>query len=468
MAKHRANRKPLDLWEKLKGLICELYATNTLQFVMEVLRDEHDFGVTKRQLVYRLEKWGCKKYNTGDPEPEGQTLNKDATEERVISGTPYGGFARQNQVPWVFQGADALFAVCDTGGAWKAYSKIDADGLPNIAALARSAETPHECESTLELLEKRISSLTDFTERSRICLLRPLICNAQNYQLKKMQPQLNTSVSYLLDNPDCLRPNGSVDMLVYILLDNINENHQDLVPSEVWRLKLLLDKFDTWVLSAKPDHQTGQSPVHVLRQCAEWCDDKLSRASYTAARPNLDILTGQYQVLWRDHIEVFGALWRAVIEQCIFSGEWPEWAKETVEAMNLSHAEVLSCICWVIVWPPHIIRDSEHHAAEHGGDLFTRAKRNANDVLQSSSAALWEAFRDAFVRINKPTAADTDENRDFHAYAMQQFRSFVKDTLGEFGGPGLCEDDTAPASMTSLLSGGELMVMPYCDWRQCL
>ncbi|KAK0376693.1 hypothetical protein CLIM01_05961 [Colletotrichum limetticola] len=51
-----------EQWDSLREQILKLYTTKTLDEVIQVLKDEHHFSVTKRQLVYRLSNWGCAKY----------------------------------------------------------------------------------------------------------------------------------------------------------------------------------------------------------------------------------------------------------------------------------------------------------------------------------------------------------------------------------------------------------------------
>ncbi|CAM1511286.1 Fc.00g087990.m01.CDS01 [Cosmosporella sp. VM-42] len=53
-------------WNQYKKMLCALYKNYTLLDVMNYMQLRYDFTPSKRQYGYRFEKWGIKKYNSGD------------------------------------------------------------------------------------------------------------------------------------------------------------------------------------------------------------------------------------------------------------------------------------------------------------------------------------------------------------------------------------------------------------------
>ncbi|KAH0427837.1 hypothetical protein CcaCcLH18_09453 [Colletotrichum camelliae] len=452
--KTRARRKPQGEWEKLKPIICELYANKTLEEVREILQNEHDIQATKRQLVYRLEKWEMRKYNIGEPESSGSPESQDSESSPVEIYSCDGDCAIAHSIPDVvredqtvgIQAAEVLLAVCDTEGAWKEFQKAKNNGSICLTALARSAETENQCRETLDLLGQHIFPSSMDPSSSQLCLLYALVCDNLNcgFEDRKQTIANAVSASTVAINGFLLRDKNSVDLVNYILLDNFMETHHELL-SDVCKsqLQFYLNNVDTWVLTGNIENMMqsssfyGQSssslPVRVLQQCLVWCCQQLDHVSndldYTM-RLQLDVRPGEHQAAWKDLFELFGTLWRILKEQYVRKGKWPEWAGSSVEAMNISHAETLSYVCWLLVDPRNIIGGSEGER-----DLVVRSRLVAHDVFHWPAEILWAAFREAFERFNRVTVADGKENRDFGAAAIEQFRAFVRTTLGGPGDP---------------------------------
>ncbi|KAF4856920.1 hypothetical protein CGCSCA4_v000519 [Colletotrichum siamense] len=405
-----------------------------------------------------------RKYNIGEPESSASPASQHSESSPVEIYSCDGDCAiahsisdviREDQTVGI-QAAEVLLAVCDTEGAWKEFKKAENNGSIYLTALARSAETENQCKVTLDLLGNQIFPSSIDPDLPQLCLLYALVCDNFKCGLGDKTQTIADAVSAcaVVINSFLLRDKNSVDLVHYILLDNFMQNHDELLDDMCKsQLQFYLSNVDTWVLTGSMentmqsssfcDDSSSSLPVRVLQQCLVWCCQQLHHVSndldYTM-RLQINIHPGEYQAAWKDVIELFGTLWRILKYQFISKGKWPKWAGQSVEAMNISHAETLSYVCWLLVNPKNIIGSSEGEQ-----DLFVRSRLVAHDVFHWSSEALWVAFREAFERFNRLTVADGKENRDFGAAAIEQFRAFVRITL--YG------SDDSNAALTADMAG---------------
>ncbi|KAF5523819.1 hypothetical protein CGCA056_v005186 [Colletotrichum aenigma] len=469
-----------------------------------ILRDriQADSLPSKRQLVYRLEKWGMRKYNIGEPEssasPESQgdseyspLEDQDCEAKCAIEhDIPPGDFEYQHQVPLGIQAAEVLLAVCDTEGAWIEYYKAGtgANGRLDLTALARSAETEEQRKATLRLLEEHIPPSWSGKDLAQYRLLHTLVRDPIKDEAGNItRPAANfiSSITAAVDN--FLSPvGGSVNLIHYILLDNFIVTHREILTEvDMLRLGSVINNVDSRVLNGGFENQVqagsfpNQAPssptMHVIRQCLAWCHTKLHGISsniINVALLTLEIQPDQHQEAWKSLFELYGTLWGTLREQCTIEGDWPEWASLSIEAMHLSHAEVLASVCWLLVYPKDFDDSDFSVPSEDEGGLFMRSRLTSHVALHHADNVLWMGFRNALVRFNRPTVADTEENKAFKDAAMDSLRAFVKATLtlnGPDRGDELGEnDDPSAALMPSLPLGGELMMVQNASWSSAL
>lgn len=370
---------------------------------------------------------------------------------------------------WPVRKASALLAMCFNGFSWVVFNDnananvFGLSDLRNLTALARAAETVEQCDSTLRIMESQFSLDRSYVEvlyRSLLILLvrdnKEGAINSANSSLEFVslhdtevgsddvqETGLSKAISESLHKVGdfLIKPDGSVDMIAHNLLDNLYFEHQSLLPSPESQdlVRSMLHGFNTW---SGTGHQIKPSkPVKVLFKCLEWCQQQFQYVcSNTDRTPRLDlhIVPGPHQVKWKNHIEMFGTLWaRLEMEYSCAGGRWPEWASESVEAFNVSHAEVLACVCWMITHPPSRTFPAGGQAfGAPGSSLFANACTAAGQIAQLPALEMWTKFRKAFVQFNKPTLSesDTGDDRDFKAAVVSQFLVFMDETLGAMNG----------------------------------
>ncbi|KAK1988671.1 hypothetical protein LZ30DRAFT_776731 [Colletotrichum cereale] len=502
MPKQRAVRTSPAQWADFKPLIRSLYANKKLQEVISHLWEQHKFFVTKRQLVYRLGIWNYKKYNKGDDaEEDDEEVHMRSSSESLEAYDADDVTDDENDPMTDIQGtlevqrANALSAVSDGRSAWESYCLVaDFAEMKSLIALARSAETPEQCERTLEILERCISKPSDAVMGSWCHLLYFHVCETMSYgtgqsgmdQLSQnIKESIGDTVSLILaggNHPDgtsnfLFRASGSLDMIALLLLDSVYEEsflHSHSAADDQCLLDLL-SQTNSWVLSGG----SPSPPVLVLKRCAHWCQQQLLDVSDKltgdglegAATPNLRVPTSENQRSWRDHVEVFGALWGRMA-----ASEWrgvvksPGWTRACVQALGISHEELLSCMCWVILRfdpprravPGSDLNDWEGVRADGGEcghdarELFVRAAAAARGVAGLGPEDLWGAFLLAFRSVNSVTitggwqedARLRGEVRAFKDAVMADFGAFVDRTLGGFdGGAGGDESAAEPGGM---------------------
>ncbi|KAF6835237.1 hypothetical protein CPLU01_04497 [Colletotrichum plurivorum] len=461
--------------------ICELYRDNTLADVIEILREEHGFIVSKRQLVYRLNNWGIKKYNNTGDEPlevgsDEQSEDEDgssaddlkddydnvaiitppevAPESKLLSNGDGGA-------SWPLRKASALLAMCFNGYSWGIFNDnakiFGLNDLRSMTTLARAAETVEQCESTLQLMESQFSLNRSYFEVLYLFLLILLVRDTRKDALNinslginpprgtEVDPVKKTDLSRAISErlhevgDFLIKPDGRVDMIAHNLLYNLRFEHQNLLPSPESQelVGSMLHGFYTW---SGTGHQIETSePVHVLVKCLEWCQQQLQYVCSNTgrtARLNLRITTDPQQVERKNYVEIFGTLW-ATLEMEHFSarGQWPEWASQSAEVFNISHTEVLACICWVITKHSRDMFPADRQAVgAHALSLFDDAGVATQQIALLPARDLWTKFHRAFARLNMPTLSGTEGDRDFKADVLNIFVAFIDETLGAING----------------------------------
>ncbi|KZL87758.1 hypothetical protein CI238_05556 [Colletotrichum incanum] len=496
MPKQRAIRKSPGQWAALRTHICDLYTNKKLEDVISHLAEQQKFVVTKRQLVYRLNKWGCKKYNKEDDEGDERDSegSSGSCKDYIDDDTDNEDDPMTDiQVTHDIQRANALYAVSDGKSAWKSYYVAAGfDGIKSLVALARSAETLEQCQRVLEILEQRVSQSSDAVTSFWCHLLYFHVCETMSYetgqngvaQLKEhIKESIVETISSLLageGNPDgmpnfLLKESGSLDMIALILLDSIYEEGFLLShnAADDQLLLNLLWQTNDWVLSGGRGQASPSPPILVLTQCAQWCQEQLLHVSEKHAsngldgtiRPNLRVPAREHQQPWRNHVEVFGTLWNRLTVQGRCDGvTGTEWTRACTRSLGISHEELLSCMCWVILRCDAASRavsggefnswDGVWVGGGEGGfdarELFERAEIAARVVAEWVPEDLWKAFLFAFRSVSSVTITGggkgdvglREEVREFKDAVMTEFRAFVNMTLGDIDG-GVGEDEVA-------------------------
>ncbi|KAF6833436.1 hypothetical protein CMUS01_06551 [Colletotrichum musicola] len=472
---HGGLPQPSDPWGYCT--ICDLYRDHTLADVIEILREEHIFIVSKRQLVYRLNNWGIKKYNNTGEEPleagsdeqsededgsfaddlkddhgnVGNVTPPEAVADTVIPSNDHGSAG------WPVRKANALLAMCFNGYSWGIFNNNNANvfglNLWNMIALARAAETLEQCEFTLQVMESQLLLNRSSIEVLYLSLLILLVRDTKKDALKILgfdpphgteadtlkEDDLGEAISERLHELGdfLIKSDGSVDMTAHLLLDNLNSKHQNLLPSSENKnlvLSMLRD-FNKWSGTGRPIEAC--KPIQVLTKCLVWCQQQLQHVCKNTGRItrlDLPVMAGLHQEVWKNHVELFGTLWATLeMEHSSAGGQWPEWARQSVETFNVSHAEVLACVCGMITYSPSRTFPAGGQAfGAPGSSWFANACTAAGQIAQLPALEMWTKFRRRFVQFNESTSEETDtgENRDFKTAVVKSFLAFIDETLG--------------------------------------
>ncbi|KAK0371450.1 hypothetical protein CLIM01_11191 [Colletotrichum limetticola] len=508
----RAPRIPVETWEKMRPTICEEYMTKTLEELVSFLKVEHDFSVKKRQLVYRLGIWECGKYHNntkglrdeqsnGDSDLDDEELGTDdghfneVTDALELTSCFEAGSYAYDQVNRNIQAATAIFAAGGGCGglAWTAYKDgyLNTKGHANrLVALCRSAETEQQFQEALEVLRPHKLQSGDQRILMYVHVLESMNderCRNDKFQLQgPMARNVADAVSSILDRSGkgfLLKEDGTVDLFAFHLLDVIYERYSAcLDTSQEDKLRILLDCLEGWVLSRDRNGATTSAALDTLRECVQWCSQRLEEVCTDFAqtkqtrRPKLRFPHSQDDLIWKEHLEVYGTLWyRLTLQQEAEKAEegvknageedsagWLGWACHARNDLGISHAEVLSYVCWVLV--NYEANSTTGHGTGtvdmtttangyHGGSagneynesspesLFLRVKAAANVMNGAEPSILWHRFLYAFKEFNDLTggndefgdvAARAAEYKRFRGGIVAEFASFVREALSEF------------------------------------
>ncbi|KXH30963.1 hypothetical protein CSAL01_13289 [Colletotrichum salicis] len=361
--------------------------------------------------------------------------------------------AKEAKIP-----ANAIFAVAGGGYAWAAYNADFHDDVKDskrLVALCRSAETIEQCREALDILESQISQSNSHV--GFWSLLYVHVVESMNHEIRDsdlvtlkdpIKEMLKAAVSsILLGSGDgfLLKEGGSVDLFAFHLLDTVYEQHHTLsLQLEEKKLSSLLYSMDSWVLS-EYSRQEASSALVTLKQCAQWCLLSLDEVSKDLCQTRLHIRSAhnEDQKDWKEHLELYGTLWhRLFMQQLNAQGqsfgvgfgagaEGLEWAENARRDLGISHAEVLSCMCWVIV--KHGGPRNDNQGTLEG--LFGRAKAAAQGVLNTEPRELWLEFLVTFKKFNDLTVTEGANAANYARYRddfMKEFVAFVEDTLKVF------------------------------------
>ncbi|KAI3540577.1 hypothetical protein CABS03_09282 [Colletotrichum abscissum] len=487
----RALRIPVETWDKMRPTICEEYMTKTLDELVSFLKVEHDFSVKKRQLVYRLGTWGCGKYNNNpkglkdeqsdvDSDLDDEELDTDdghfneVTDALELTSCFEAGSYAYDQVNRNIQAATAIFAAGGGCGglAWTAYKDgyLNTKGHANLlVALCRSAETEQQFQEALDVLGPHKLQSGDQRILMYVHVLESMNderCRNDKFQLEgPMARNVADAVSSILDRSGkgfMLKADGTVDLFAFHLLDVIYERYSAcLDKSQEDKLRILLDCLEGWVLSRGKNGATTSTALDTLRECVQWCSQRLEEVCTDFAqtkqtrRPKLRFPHSQDDLIWKEHLEVYGTLWyrltlqqeaEKVEEGVKKAGEedgagWLGWACDARNDLGISHAEVLSYVCWVLVnYEENSITGHEYNESS-AESLFLRVKAAANVMNGAEPRILWHRFLYAFKDFNDLTggndefgdvAARAAEYKRFRGGIVAEFASFVREALSEF------------------------------------
>ncbi|KAK1531402.1 hypothetical protein CPAR01_11051 [Colletotrichum paranaense] len=482
MTRTRAARKPADQWEGLKEVIRKEYKSKTLEELIIFLGEQYDLDVTKRQIVYRLGLWGFKKY--------GVTQDQLAIESIFQDGS-----YKYDQANQEIQAATAIFAAGGGGDgfAWIAYKDgyLNTEGHANrLVALCRSAETEQQIQEALDVLGQHKLQSGDQHILMYVHVLESMNderCRNDKLQLEgPMARNVTDAVSSILDRSGkgfLLKADGTVDLFAFHLLDVIYERYSAcLDKSQEDKLRILLDCLEGWVLSRDKNGATTSAALDTLRECVQWCSQRLEEVCTGFAqtkqtkRPDLCFPHSQDDLIWKEHLEVYGTLWyrltlqqeaEKVEEGVKKAGEedgagWLGWACRARNDLGISHAEVLSYVCWVLV--NYEANSTTGHGTGtvdmtttangyYGGSagneynessaesLFLRVKAAANVMNGAEPSILWHRFLYAFKDFNDLTGGNDEfgdvavraaEYKRFRGGIVAEFASFVREALSEF------------------------------------
>ncbi|KAL9621834.1 MAG: hypothetical protein Q9160_003807 [Pyrenula sp. 1 TL-2023] len=79
----RAKPIPAERWEQHRSKICQIYQKSTLEDVMAILKDNHQFIPSRRQYVSQLQKWGVHKNSTSSTGPSLPNPNYSSLQDSV-------------------------------------------------------------------------------------------------------------------------------------------------------------------------------------------------------------------------------------------------------------------------------------------------------------------------------------------------------------------------------------------------
>ncbi|KAH8596827.1 hypothetical protein B0O99DRAFT_685307 [Bisporella sp. PMI_857] len=77
----RARKIPQEIWEQYREELCEMYEKYTLDRLMTIMIEKHNFAASRRQYIFQFEKWGTHKYKVSskDNKQSGQRFPQQAS-----------------------------------------------------------------------------------------------------------------------------------------------------------------------------------------------------------------------------------------------------------------------------------------------------------------------------------------------------------------------------------------------------
>ncbi|KAK1506665.1 hypothetical protein CTAM01_02997 [Colletotrichum tamarilloi] len=372
----------------------------------------------------------------------------------LTSGFEAGSYA-YDLITHNIQAANAIFAVAGGTYAWEIYNADflgDMEDSKRLVALCRSAETVEQCQTALDRLELRISQSSSHVGFwSLLCVH---VVESMNHEMRDddhrtlkepIKQMLEAAVSSILLGSwegFLLKEGGSVDLFAFHLLDTVYERQHTLsLQLEETELSSLLYDLDDWVLPAH-DGKKRTGALDTLMQCARWCFLSLNEVTRDPSQTRLQIFSAhdENDLEWKAHLEIYGTLWYKLFMQQLniqgpgfdTGGEVDEgalaWAQNSRRDLGISHAEVLSCMCWIIV---------NHGSMRDDGDgtwesLFGRSRAAAHEVWNTGPRELWIEFLHTFKRFNDLTATEEPEYERSRNAFMEEFVAFVKEILKVF------------------------------------
>ncbi|KAJ0296233.1 hypothetical protein COL516b_011762 [Colletotrichum fioriniae] len=446
----RASRIPLETWENMRPTLRKEYKTKTLEELITFIKDVHGIIVTNEDFDLDDEEFG----------PDDSHFDEATDALGLTSSFEASSYEYDLQTPNI-QAANAIFAVAGGTYAWPKYNADfpnDVEDSKRLVALCRSAETVEQCREALECLESRIShSSSHVGFWSLLCVH---VVESMNHEIRDgnlctlkepVNQMLTAAVSSILLGSwkgFLLKEGGSVDLFAFHLLDTVYERqHVFSLQLEETEFGRLLYDLNDWVLPAHKDKKrTGA--LDTVRQCAKWCFLSLNEVACDPNQARLQIFSAhnEHEADWKALLEIYGTLWHKLFMQQLNlpgqgfgtgaeaeADEGPlAWAQNSRRDLGISHAEVLSCMCWIIV--NHGSPRDDGHGRDDGAQesLFGRARLAAAEVWNIGPRELWIEFLHTFKRFNDLTATEGPEYERSRNAFMEEFVAFVEETLKVF------------------------------------
>ncbi|RSL67799.1 hypothetical protein CEP54_003158 [Fusarium duplospermum] len=471
----RSIRITEEHWEKYKSILCTLYKSYTLNVVMEFMRKQFRFHASKRQYGYRLDKWGVKKYNSGEKKnsmgaleqmefnrpfntslrlslPSNITSTSAIADEMDHDGSiqPTKPSPRHRiRYPWgpgdgeaiKKLAADFCAAMSDDENAFRLYSSLynflSKSNQPHSAtqmfvaiSRARVADTPENARQAHGLLSSLLTQRQAYDDEPHFVMLM-----LKAYLEDREQTDNTTTVKHLtcatIDK--FLEANGSlrhlphnyssIDLVAYYLLFYGLDQYEHALSEKGISPNFSTEHFLNDFIRRQPFvDMVRQNPAsQPLRLCMAWCSDQLQynhpvALQDSSAQSNLEMRH------WWDNIRIFCTLW-GVLLGLVRAGCAPEWYSQCESAYGISASELLVTVSWMIG-----AETTPHDYAVSDEDLLKNAAERAQSLWGLKESELLLKFLDKFEWMNELVDLVEDE-KSFETFVQSQLRQYLSETL---------------------------------------
>ncbi|KAI8687134.1 Clr5 domain-containing protein [Fusarium sp. Ph1] len=475
-AHKRSHRITDESWERFKPILCTLYKSYTLNIVMEFMKRRFNFHASKRQYGYRLDKWGVKKYNSGekknsmgaleqmefdnvrpfDTSPRLNLPSTIASTSAIVDDTDHDDYISTQpsprhriRYPWGpgdgeatrKLAADFCAAMSDDENAFQLYSglssSLSTSNQPHSAtqmflaiSCARVADKPEDTRQAWELLSGLLSQQQQayddephFVMSMLKAYLEDRLEQVDNTTVKR---RTCATIKKFVDENGSLRhlPHNysSIDLVAdYFLCYGLDQYERALCEEEKapnFSAEHLLNDFIRRQPFVDMVRRNASQP---LRLCVAWCNEQLHN-NHPVPLQNPSVQPNPAMRHWWDNTRIFCTLW-GVLLGLVRAGYAPDWYNQCESAYGISASELLVTVSWMIG-----AETTPRDYAMSDESLLKKAAERAQSLLELKESELLIEFIDKFEWMNELVDL-VDEEKSFEPFLQSQLRQYLSETL---------------------------------------
>ncbi|KAI9167101.1 hypothetical protein HJFPF1_03225 [Paramyrothecium foliicola] len=431
-------------WERFRPYICSLYEEHSLKDVLQILEEELGFGVTKRQLVYKLETWGIRKYkkdaaiSSHDPDAvdliQPENLSPGIHHARKLAADFCSAVA--DDITAFQLGYELLqLALADTNA-----NATYRDSL--VILCARCAQLPGDTITARQLVSSysktAVTSISplffailDFYMEWRQDIPSQNILNERlRHILALVADQSNTAAN--------IPPTARLrDAAAYPFLSCITRGlRRDIQDPTTRRLCIEVgDNFFRYCF-ASPMYEAMTQNNHKtwswLRACLIWCEEQLQNELVVPPEV-IDLNVGTTHRHLRDNLQLFCGLWDACLNSLSMDGRLPEWCEMCEKDTAMTYTEVLLTASWMLGAQPRRAKfpisaaflQKDYNSCVN---IYQRAAINASEMTDLPEDGIWTYFLSVSVWLHEPVTFGMDDEM-FEQEYLPKIRSYISSIL---------------------------------------